>query len=168
MAKEIVNRVKNSGIMTIDFDDLLIPNIFEIDLKNWLVDDLFLVEKKFRKAINSHSWSKYSDSYVCIFCSNDAIIPQWAYMLISSKISDVTNKVVIGKSSQLYEKIYHDLINKLNINDYENKSVIIKGCSSKKVPITAYHLITSRLKGVAKSIMYGEACSAVPVYKKPK
>ena len=89
-------------------------------------------------------------------------------MLISSKISDVTNKVVIGKSNQLYEKIYHDLINKLNINDYENKSVIIKGCSSKKVPITAYHLITSRLKGVAKSIMYGEACSAVPVYKKPK
>ena len=168
MAKEIVNRVKNSGIMTIDFDDLLVPTIFEIDLKNWLVDDLFLVEKKFRKAINSHIWSKYSDSYVCIFCSNDAIIPQWAYMLISSKISDVTNKVVIGKSSQLYEKIYHDLINKLNINDYENKSVIIKGCSSKKVPITAYHLITSRLKGVAKSIMYGEACSAVPVYKKPK
>ena len=168
MAKEIVNRVKNSGIMTIDFDDLLVPNIFELDLKNWLVDDLFLVEKKFREAINSHNWSKYSDSYVCIFCSNDAIIPQWAYMLISSKISDVTNKVVIGKSSQLYEKIYHDLINKLNINDYENKSVIIKGCSSKKVPITAYHLITSRLKGVAKSIMYGEACSAVPVYKKPK
>ena len=167
MAKEIVNRVKNSGIMTIDFDDLLVPNIFEIDLKNWLVDDFFLVEKKFREAINSHIWSKYSDSYVCIFCSNDAIIPQWAYMLISSKISDVTNKVVIGKSSQLYEKIYHDLINKLNINDYENKSVIIKGCSSKKVPITAYHLITSRLKGVAKSIMYGEACSAVPVYKKP-
>ena len=134
MAKEIVNRVKNSGIMTIDFDDLLVPNIFEIDLKNWLIDDLFLVEKKFRKAINSHSWSKYSDSYVCIFCSNDAIIPQWAYMLISSKISDVTNKVVIGKSRQLYEKIYHDLINKLNINDYENKSVIIKGCSSKKSP----------------------------------
>ena len=89
-------------------------------------------------------------------------------MLISSKISDVTNKVVIGKSNQLYEKIYHDLINKLNINDYENKSVIIKGCSGKKVPLTAYHLITSRLKGVAKSIMYGEACSAVPVYKKPK
>ena len=168
MAKEIVNRVKNSGIMTIDFDDLLVPNIFEIDLKNWLIDDLFLVEKKFREAINSHSWSEYSDSYVCIFCSNDAIIPQWAYMLISSKISDVTNKVVIGKRSQLYEKIYDDLINKLNINDYENKSVIIKGCLSKKVPITAYHLITSRLKGVAKSIMYGEACSAVPVYKKPK
>ena len=168
MAKEIVNRVKNSGIMTIDFDDLLVPNIFEIDLKDWLIDDLFLVEKEFREAIHSHSWSKYLDSYVCIFCSNDAIIPQWAYMLISSKISDVTNKVVIGKSSQLYEKIYHDLINKLNINDYENKSVIIKGCSSKKVPINAYHLITARLKGVAKSIMYGEACSAVPVYKKPK
>ena len=168
MAKEIVNRVKNSGIITIDFDDLLVPNIFEIDLKDWLIDDFFLVEKKFRKAINLHSWSKYTDSYVCIFCSNDDIIPQWAYMLISSKISDVTNKVVIGKSNQLYEKIYHDLINKLNINDYENKSVIIKGCSSKKVPITAYHLITSRLKGVAKSIMYGEACSAVPVYKKSK
>ena len=168
MAKEIVNRVKNSGIMTIDFDDLLVPNIFEIDLKNWLVDDLFLIEKKFRETISSHSWLKYSDSYVCIFCSNDAIIPQWAYMLVSAKISEVTNKVIIGKSDQLYEKIYYDLIENLNPDDYENKSVIIKGCSSKKVPITAYHLITSRLKGVAKSIMYGEACSAVPVYKKPK
>tara|TARA_Y100000766_G_scaffold82492_1_gene70257 strand:- start:332 stop:838 length:507 start_codon:yes stop_codon:yes gene_type:complete len=168
MAKKIVNRVKNSGIMTIDFDDLLIPNIFEIDLKNWLIDDLFLIEKKFRKTINSHSWLKYSDSYVCIFCSNDAIIPQWAYMLVSSKISEVTNKVIIGKSDQLYEKIYYDLIENLNPDDYENKSVIIKGCSSKKVPISAYHLITSKLKGVAKSIMYGEACSAVPVYKKPK
>ena len=168
MAKEIVNRVKNSGIITIDFDDLSVPNIFEIDLKNWLINDLFLIEKKFRDAINSHSWSKYSDSYVCIFCSNDAIIPQWAYMLISSKISEVTNKVIIGKSDQLYEKIYHDLIENLNPDDYENKSVIIKGCSSKKVPISAYHLITSKLKGVAKSIMYGEACSAVPVYKKPK
>ena len=80
----------------------------------------------------------------------------------------VTNKVIIGKSDQLYEKIYHDLIENLNPDDYENKSVIIKGCSSKKVPISAYHLITSKLKGVAKSIMYGEACSAVPVYKKPK
>lgn len=168
MAKKIVNRVKNSGIMTIDFDDLLVPNIFEIDLKNWLIDDLFLIEKKFREAINSHSWLKYTDSYVCIFCSNDAIIPQWAYMLVSSKISEVTNKVIIGKSDQLYEKIYHDLIENLNPDDYENKSVIIKGCSSKKVPISAYHLITSKLKGVAKSIMYGEACSAVPVYKKPK
>ena len=168
MAKKIVNRVKNSGIMTIDFDDLLIPNIFEIDLKNWLIDDLFLIEKKFRETINSHSWLKYSDSYVCIFCSNDAIIPQWAYMLVSAKISEVTNKVIIGKSDQLYEKIYYDLIENLNPDDYENKSVIIKGCSSKKVPISAYHLITSKLKGVAKSIMYGEACSAVPVYKKPK
>ena len=110
MAKEIVNRVQNSSIMTIDFDDLVVPNIYEIDLKDWLTDDFFLVEKKFREALNSHSWSKYSDSYVCVFCSNDAIIPQWAYMLISSKISDVTNKVVIGKSNQLYQKIYKYLL----------------------------------------------------------
>ena len=85
MAKEIVNRVKNSGIMTIDFEDLLVPNIFELDLKNWLVDDLFLVEKKFREAINSHSWSKYSDSYVCIFCSNDAITVSYTHLTLPTK-----------------------------------------------------------------------------------
>jgi len=168
MAKEIVNRVKNSGIITIDFDDLLLPNIFEIDLKDWLVDDFFLVEKNFRESINLHNWITYSNSYVCIFCSNDAIIPQWAYMLLSSKISEVTNKVIIGKSDQLYEKIYQDLIENLNLDDYRNKSVVVKGCSSNKVPKNAYYLITSKLKDVAKSIMYGEACSAVPVFKKPR
>ena len=168
MAKEIVNRVKNSGIITIDFDDLLLPNIFEIDLKDWLVDDFFLVEKNFRESINLHNWITYSNSYVCIFCSNDAIIPQWAYMLLSSKISEVTNKVIIGKSDQLYEKIYQDLIENLNLDDYRNKSVVVKGCSSNKAPKNAYYLITSKLKDVAKSIMYGEACSAVPVFKKPR
>ena len=168
MAKEIVNRVKNSGIITIDFDDLLLPNIFEIDLKDWLVDDFFLVEKNFRESINLHNWITYSNSYVCIFCSNDAIIPQWAYMLLASKISEVTNKVIIGKSDQLYEKIYQDLIENLNLDDYRNKSVVVKGCSSNKVPKNAYYLITSKLKDVAKSIMYGEACSAVPVFKKPR
>jgi len=168
MAKEIVNRVKNSGIITIDFDDLLLPNIFEIDLKDWLVDDFFLVEKNFRESINLRNWITYSNSYVCIFCSNDAIIPQWAYMLLSSKISEVTNKVIIGKSDQLYEKIYQDLIENLNLDDYRNKSVVVKGCSSNKVPKNAYYLITSKLKDVAKSIMYGEACSAVPVFKKPR
>lgn len=168
MAKEIVNRVKNSGIITINFDDLLLPNIFEIDLKDWLVDDFFLVEKNFRESINLHNWITYSNSYVCIFCSNDAIIPQWAYMLLSSKISEVTNKVIIGKSDQLYEKIYQDLIENLNLDDYRNKSVVVKGCSSNKVPKNAYYLITSKLKDVAKSIMYGEACSAVPVFKKPR
>lgn len=168
MSKEIVNRVQKSGIVTIDFDDFVIPNIYEIDLKDWLVDDFFLVEKNFREAINQHNWITYSNSYVCIFCSNDAIIPQWAYMLLSSKISEVTNKVIVGKSDQLYEIIYHDLIEGLNLDDYKNKAVVVKGCSSNKVPKTAYYLITSKLMDVAKSIMYGEACSAVPVYKKPK
>ena len=89
-------------------------------------------------------------------------------MLLSSKISEVTNKVIVGKSDQLYEIIYHDLIEGLNLDDYKNKAVVVKGCSSNKVPKTAYYLITSKLMDVAKSIMYGEACSAVPVYKKPK
>ena len=169
MDENIINRVQKSGIITIDLDDVNIPdNLFEIDIKNWLHDELFLKEKEYRNYILNHDWSKYKNGYVFIHCSSDAIIPTWAYMLISSKIEEVTNKVVIGDLKKIYDLIFDEYLNTLDYTKFTNKSVIIKGCSSEMIPISAYHKLTTKLKPFAKSIMYGEACSAVPIFKKPK
>lgn len=169
MDENIINRVQKSGIITIDLDDVNVPdNLFEIDIKNWLHDELFLKEKEFRNNILNHDWSKYKNGYVFIHCSSDAIIPTWAYMLISSKIEEVTDKVVIGDIKKIYELIFEDYLNDLDYTKFTNKSVIVKGCSRETIPLSAYHTLTTKLKPFAKSIMYGEACSAVPVFKKPK
>ena len=114
----------------------------------------------------SHDWSKYKNSHVYVHCSSDAIIPTWAYMLVSSQLENHTKKVTIGNKKRFYERYFENAINKLDFTIYSGKSVIIKGCSDEKIPISAYHLITTKLKPISKSIMYGEACSAVPVYKK--
>lgn len=167
MSEEIVNRVQKSGLVTIDLDDIELPkNILEIDIKCWLHEGLFLKEKEFRAKVNSHDWSKYKNSYVYVHCSSDAIVPTWAYMLVSSQLENLTNKVTIGGKEKFYERYFENALNKLDFTIYKEKSVIIKGCSDEKIPISAYHLITTKLKPIAKSIMYGEACSAVPVFKK--
>ena len=169
MVENIINRVQKSGIITIDLDDVNIPdNLFEIDIKNWLHDELFLKEKEYRNNIINHDWSKYKNGYVFIHCSSDAIIPTWAYMLISSKIEEVTNKVVIGDLKKIYDLIFDEYLSDLDFTKFTNKSVIVKGCSREIIPLSAYHTLTTKLKPFAKSIMYGEACSAVPVFKKPK
>ncbi len=167
MSKEIVNRVQKSGLVTIDMDDIELPkNILELDIKHWLREGLFLKEKEYRTSILSHDWSKYDNCYVYVHCSSDAIIPTWAFMLVSSRLENYTNKVTIGTKDKFYERYFEDAIDKIDFNIYKDKSVIIKGCSDEKIPLSAYHLITTKLKPIAKSIMYGEACSAVPVYKK--
>ena len=131
MAENILNRVQKSGIVTIDLDDVNIPkNLFEIDIKNWLHQELFLKEKEYRNNILSHDWSKYKNGYVFIHCSSDAIIPTWAYMLISSKIEEVTSKVVIGDLKKIYELIFEEYLHNLDYKKFTNKSVIIKGCSN--------------------------------------
>ena len=167
MSEEIINRVQKSGLITINLDDIKLPkNIFELDIKCWLYDELFLKEKEYRASVLSHDWSKYKNSYVYVNCSSDAIVPTWAYMLVSSQLENHTKKVTIGGKEKFYERYFENAINKLDLTIYTNKSVIIKGCSDEKIPLSAYHLITTKLKPIAKSIMYGEACSAVPVYKK--
>tara|TARA_B100000902_G_C27018399_1_gene768369 strand:+ start:308 stop:817 length:510 start_codon:yes stop_codon:yes gene_type:complete len=167
MSGEIVNRVEKSGLMTIDLDEIKLPNnIFEIDIRKWLFEGLFLKEKDFRNNIKEHNWSTYTDAYVCVHCSSDAIIPTWAYMLISSQLENFTDLVIIGNEKKFFEKYFEDTLNSIDYSIYEGKSVIIKGCSEKKIPISAYHILTTKLKPLAKSIMFGEACSAVPVFKK--
>ena len=125
MSEEIVNRVQKSGLVTIDLDDIELPkNILEIDIKLWLHDGLFLKEKEFRASVLSHDWSKYENSYVYVHCSSDAIIPTWAYMLVSSQLENRTNKVTIGTKEKFYERYFENAIDKLDFTIYKDKSSI--------------------------------------------
>lgn len=167
MSNEIVNRVANSKLITVDLEDYY-PEEQRIilDIKDWLFEGLILREKEFRQSIKEHDWSQYQDAYVALTCSTDAIIPGWAYMLISIHLDTFAKKSVIGNLDTLETSLYQDIINTLDTSNYINKPVIIKGCSNKPVPENAYIMLASKLKLVAKSIMYGEACSSVPLFKK--
>ena len=166
MADEIVNRVANSKLVTLDLEDFY-PKGKRIlfDIKDWLFEGFVLREKDFREQAKTFDWSQYQDCYVALTCSTDAIVPGWAFMLLSIYLEPFVKKVVVGNLETLETSIYQDIINKIAINEYKDKPIIIKGCSNKPVPQNAYIMITNRLKTVAKSIMYGEACSSVPLYK---
>lgn len=167
MEEEIVNRVANSALVTINLEDYY-PKGQRIlfDIKDWLFEGFVLREKDFRQQVSSFNWSQYKDCYLALTCSTDAIIPGWAYMLISLQLEPFAKKTIIGNLEALETSIYQDVINDLNVSEFENKPLIIKGCSKKPVPQNAYIMLASKLKPVAKSIMYGEACSSVPLYKK--
>ncbi|MBP0902703.1 DUF2480 family protein [Mariniflexile gromovii] len=167
MADEIINRVANSVLVTINLEDYY-PKGQRIlfDIKDWLFEGFVLREKDFRNQVAEYDWSQYQDSYVALTCSTDAIIPGWAYMLISLHLEPFAKKVVIGNLELLETSIYQDILNDLDVSEFENKPLIIKGCSKKPVPQNAYIMLASKLKPIAKSIMYGEACSSVPLFKK--
>ncbi|XCF06756.1 DUF2480 family protein [Tamlana crocina] len=167
MADEIINRVANSKLVTVNLEDYY-PKGQRVlfDIKDWLFEGFVLREKDFRNQVNEHDWSQYQDSYVALTCTSDAIIPGWAYMLISIQLEPYAKKVVIGNLEQLETSIYQDIIQNLDVSEFEGKPLIIKGCSKKPVPENAYIMLATKLKSVAKSIMYGEACSSVPLYKK--
>ena len=167
MSDEIVNRVANSGLVNFDLEAYYPKGQRHlIDLKDWLFEGLILKEKDFRQAVKDYDWAQHQDQYVAIDCSADAIVPVWSYMLISNAISPYAKKVVKGNLENLESFIFHELINTLNINPFKNQRVIVKGCSNLPIPESAYVAITNRLSQVVKSIMYGEACSSVPIYKK--
>lgn len=167
MSDEIVNRVANSGLVNFDLEAYYPKGQRQlIDLKDWLFEGLILKEKDFRQAVKDYDWAQHQDQYVAIDCSADAIVPVWSYMLISNAISPYAKKVVKGNLENLESLIFHELINTLNINHFKNQRVIVKGCSNLPIPESAYVAITNKLSPVVKSIMYGEACSSVPIYKK--
>ena len=167
MKDDIINRVANSKLATIDLEDFY-PEGKRIlfDIKDWLFEGFVLREKDFRKQVSEFDWIQYKNQYVALTCSTDAIVPGWAYMLLSLHLEPFTKKVIVGDLEQLETSIYQDIIQKLDISEYEGKPIIIKGCSNKPVPQNAYIMLSNKLKPVAKSIMYGEACSSVPLYKK--
>ena len=153
--------------MTIDFNDFLGDTIFEvIDLKNWLKDEFILIESDFREKIKSFNWEVLKEKTVLIQCSNDAIIPHWAYLLISSKLTEFEIKNFIGNQNEFKNYQIIDVIKNLDEKLFIDKPVIIKGCSDISDNNYFYSLIIEKLQPIAKSIMFGEACSAVPVFKR--
>lgn len=167
MKDQIINRVANSKLVTIDLEDYY-PNGLRLvfDIKDWLFEGLVLREKDFRQNVKTHDWSQYQDNYIALMCSTDAIIPGWAYMLLTTQLDPFAKKVLIGNLETLETSIYQDIILNLDVSEFKDKPIIIKGCSNKPVPENAYLLLTSKLMPVAKSIMFGEACSSVPLFKK--
>ncbi|NHF60334.1 DUF2480 family protein [Flavobacteriaceae bacterium TP-CH-4] len=166
MADEIINRVAQSKLVTFDLETYYPEGKrVQLDIKDWLYEGLILREKEFRAAVNGHSWENYQNTYVAISCSSDAIVPGWAYMLVTTKLQPFAKKIVQGTLEQLETVLYQEVIDSLEVSEFEGKPVIIKGCSKKPVPPNAYLWITAKLQPIVKSLMYGEACSSVPLFK---
>lgn len=167
MSDEIINRVAQSKLVTFDLEDYYPEGKrVVLDIKDWLYEGFILREKEFRNHVSEHNWEQYKGSFVALSCSTDAIIPGWANMLLASKLQPYAKKVVVGDLEQLETALYQDTIEGIDISPFQDKPVIIKGCTNKPVPPNAYLWITSKIQTVAKSVMYGEACSSVPLYKK--
>lgn len=167
MAEEIINRVATSKLKVFDLEDYY-PQGERIlfDIKDWLFEGFVLREKDFRGFVAEHNWEQYQDCYVVLYCSTDAIVPDWAYMLISIELQNYSKLTIIGDLDILESLLYASIIENLDLTTYADLPVIIKGCSHKPVPANALVLLSQRLKPIAKSVMFGEACSSVPLYKR--
>jgi hypothetical protein len=166
--EEIVNKVAQSGIVTIDLEEFYdeTPRVL-FDIKPWLFQDLILKEKDFRAYIKTHDWSIYKDKYVALTCTADAIVPTWAYMLLTLSLQPFAKRTVFGNLEILETILFQEKISMLDTTPYKDARIVIKGCGNKPVPIAAYVALTEKIKPVTKSIMYGEPCSTVPLYKQP-
>ena len=166
MSEPIVNKVAESALVTIDLEELLPleqPVIF--DLKDYLFMGLILKEKDFREALKNTDWEQYRQKTVLIVCSADAVIPVWAYMLLASYLAPQTTQLFMETPEQWRQRELLAAINRLNSEEYAGKRIVVKGCGDEPIPAEAYFEITRKLQPVAKSIMYGEPCSTVPVFK---
>ncbi len=169
MENEIVNKVSQSGLITIDLEEFYPAGERVLfDIKELLFQGLVLREKDFREFIKNEDWNKYKDKYVALTCSADAIVPTWAYMLLATQLEPIAKKVVFGNLESLETILYTEILSKIDINNYKDARVVIKGCGNLPIPKSAYVHITSLLRPLAKSIMYGEPCSTVPLYKQAK
>lgn len=169
MSEEIVNRVAQSKLITFDLEDYYPKGERKVlDIKDWLYEGFILREKEFRTHVEAHDWTEYQDAYVALQCSSDAIVPGWAFMLVASKLQPYAKKVVQGDLAQLETALYQSILENLDVTEFMDKPVIIKGCSHKPVPENAYIMAVSKIQEVAKSVMYGEACSSVPLFKRKK
>lgn len=167
MADEIVNRVAKSSLKTIDLEDYYPEGKREVlDIKQWLFNDFILKEVEFREHLKNHNWQQYQNQYVALSCSRDVILPSWAFLLVTTYLNPFVKKVVIGNLTTLETAIFYDVISSINYDEFKNLPIIIKGCSNKPIPETAYAFLIERLQPVAQSIMFGEACSTVPLFKK--
>ena len=166
MKEPIVNKVAKSPIVTIDLEDLKTEGKKRfLDLAQWLKGGLVLREKEFRNLLKNHDWSQYTNQYVALGCSSEIILPAWTTLLVTSYLSQHAKTVVLGSIIDLEKNLFFDKIKGLDLKPFENKPVIIKGCSDITIPEDAYIQLLQRLQTVAKSLFYGEACSSVPLWK---
>lgn len=163
----IINKVAESGLVTIDLETYYPKNdLASFDLKPYLFMELILKEKDFRAALQQTDWEQYREKYVALFCSADAIIPVWAYMLVASYLQPVARFIAFVPAESLPNLVLHKKLDEENWENYLDKRVVVKGCGDVAIPESAYVSVTARLRPYAKSIMYGEPCSTVPIYKK--
>lgn len=169
MEREIVNRVANSKLISFDLEDYYSPyERITIDMKDWLFQEMIIREKDFREKVKNHDWSLYENKNVAIGCSADAIVPVWAYMLMTTHLEPFANIVVMGSAQDLEKALFTHALSTIDPNEFTDSKVVIKGCSKLPVPEYAYVEITRLLKPHVASIMYGEPCSTVPIYKARK
>jgi len=163
----IINKVANSKLVTFDLEEYYHHGDRVVyDIKENLFQELVLKEKDFRAFVKEKDWSVYNGKNVALLCSVDAIVPTWAYMLLTIKISPYANKVIFGSMQALEQALYQQALSNINMENFRDKKVVIKGCSKLPVPEFAYIDIASRLLPFVSSVMYGEPCSTVPLYKR--
>jgi hypothetical protein len=163
---DIVNKVAQSGLVEFNLEDLYIKGDRVVfDIKEQLFQGLILREKDFREFVKNENWSSYQDKMVALVCTADAIVPTWAYMLLATALEPYAKRIVFGNLEVLETVLFNESLSKIEIEKFRDQRVVIKGCSNLPVPESAYVEITRLLRPVAKSIMYGEPCSTVPIYK---
>lgn len=166
---EIINKVANSVLEVFDLEDYYLAGTrTPLDLSQWLIEGVLLKEASFREALKNHDWTQYQNQWVALHCSTDAIVPAWASILVTTYLAPHVKRVVLGDLEALETALYSTILPTIDYTVFQDKPVILKGCSKKPVPESAYIMAIQNLQPYAKSIMYGEACSAVPLYKKPK
>ncbi|MEL6923525.1 MAG: DUF2480 family protein [Bacteroidota bacterium] len=167
--KPLINRVAASGLITLNLEDFFpAQEVAQFDLKDYLYMELILKEKDFRTALKAHDWSQYEGKILTVFCSTDAIIPVWAYMLVTAYATPHAHDIFQGTPEVFYKVAFAKSLDAFDVSPYEQKRIIIKGCSNKPVPSSAYVELTKKLQPIAQSIMYGEPCSTVPIFKRPR
>lgn len=165
--ENIVNKVAASGLITFNLEDYLEKGERVLyDIKDNLFHGLMLREKDFREFVKEHDWQQYEGKNVAITCTADAIVPTWAYMLLANKMKPYANEIVFGDLALLDTILFSKALAKVNLEDYASQRVVVKGCANPQIPVSAYVEITGLLTPVVKSIMYGEPCSTVPIYKR--
>lgn len=164
---EIINRVANSTLITFDLEEYYVPgDRFLFDIKDQLHEGLIVREKDFREFIKTHNWSSYQDKLVAITCTTDAIIPTWAFILVAIALRPYARRIEFGSLNTLEERLFQEALTQVNWQQFRNQKVVIKGCGKVRVPESAYIFAVSKLQPVVSSLMFGEACSTVPLYKK--
>jgi hypothetical protein len=167
--EEIVNKVKQSKLETVDLEKFADGiTVHELDLKDFLFHGMILKEVEFREKTDAHNWEQYKNAYLTVYCSTDAIIPKWAYMLIVQHAGEYATDVLFGEKPEALSQIFRQKLDAVNWSDYHDRFVLLKGCSKMDVPADVYMYATKKLLPHVKKLMYGEACSNVPVYRKKK